>query len=101
MQKGSQPIYKMKVEKNAYATMRDGIRVACDIYRPDAPGKFPALFSMSPYGKDIQALKCPPPPRHRAEWGTVEAGDSEYFVSRGYIYVIAEMGIPAMGALPR
>jgi len=26
----------------------DGVRLAVDIYRPDAPGKVPALLAMSP-----------------------------------------------------
>ena len=34
--------------------MRDGIRLAVDVYRPDAEGKFPALLAMSGYGKDCR-----------------------------------------------
>ena len=39
----SEKQYGVKVEENVYVTARDGVRVAIDIYRPDAPGKFPAL----------------------------------------------------------
>ena len=91
MHEGSKPIYKKSVEKNVYVEMRDGIKLACDIYRPDAEGRFPALLGMSPYGKDIQALKLPPKPRHKSEWGTIEAGDTEFFVSRGYVHVINDV----------
>jgi putative CocE/NonD family hydrolase len=91
MQDSSQPIYKMKVEKNVYVKMRDGIRIACDIYRPNAEGRFPALLGMSPYGKDIQALELPSAPRMNVEWSGVEAGDTEFFVSRGYVHVIADV----------
>lgn len=38
----SQKQYDINVEANVYVTARDGVRVAVDIYRPDAPGKFPA-----------------------------------------------------------
>jgi predicted acyl esterase len=69
--------------------MRDGVRVACDIYRPDAEGEFPAVFGMSPYGKDVQTLPIPHKPR-MCEYHTIEAGDTEFLVSRGYVHVIAE-----------
>ncbi len=32
--------------------MRDGARLATDIFRPDAPGRFPTLVSRGPYGKE-------------------------------------------------
>ena len=41
----SKPQYKMVVERDVFVTMRDGVRVACDVFRPDAPGPFPALYS--------------------------------------------------------
>jgi predicted acyl esterase len=91
MQEGSKPVYKMKVEKNVLVRMRDGVRIACDVYYPDAQGRFPAILSMGPYGKDIQALKAPPQPRHRSEWGAIEAGNSGFLVSRGYVHVIVDV----------
>jgi predicted acyl esterase len=88
---GSKTIYnKMKVEKNIYVKMRDGIKLACDIYRPDGDGKFPALLAMSPYGKDGQALKIPPKP-FGGEYAHMEAGDTQFFVSRGYVHVINDV----------
>ena len=33
----SPPQHRMKVEKNVRVTMRDGVRLSVDIYRPDAP----------------------------------------------------------------
>ena len=39
----SQKHYDIKVEEDVYVTARDGVRVAVDIDRPGAPGKFPAL----------------------------------------------------------
>ena len=40
------------VEKNVPATMRDGTILRADIYRPDAPGRFPALLQRTPYSKN-------------------------------------------------
>ncbi len=41
----SQPLYSTRVEgKDILAPKRDGARLAVDVYRPDAEGRFPALF---------------------------------------------------------
>lgn len=93
------PICKMKVEKNVYVPMRDGVRLAVDIYRPNSPGRFPALFALSPYGKAIQTLPIPQQPEAEyspqyktAIWdGNIEAGDTQYIVSRGYAHVIGDL----------
>ncbi len=53
----SQKQYDMKVEEHVYVNARDGVRVAVDIYRPDAPGKFPALPAISPNGKSAQVFE--------------------------------------------
>ncbi|MFC1868516.1 CocE/NonD family hydrolase [Thermodesulfobacteriota bacterium] len=90
--KGSSPMYKVKEEKDVHIKMRDGIRLAADIRRPDAQGKFPALLAMCPYSKEVQSLPLPPQHRGSPLWfGSLEAGDSEYFVSRGYVHVIADI----------
>jgi len=44
------------VEKNVMVPMRDGVRLATDVYRPavngePAPGKFPVILERTPYGK--------------------------------------------------
>ena len=33
--------------------MRDGVKLGASLYRPDRPGKFPALVYRTPYGKDL------------------------------------------------
>ena len=37
----SRPEYKMVVERDVMVTMRDGVQVAVNIYRPEADGPFP------------------------------------------------------------
>lgn len=87
----SQPQYRTRVEKDVFVGMRDGVRVAVDIYRPDANIKVPALLGLSPYGKDVQKLPIFEFPTDRDLGnGGIEAGDTQYFVSRGYAHVIAE-----------
>jgi predicted acyl esterase len=88
----SQPRFGMIEQRNQFVTMRDGVRIACDIFRPDAPGKFPALLSCSLYGKDVQKVtdeRRPLSPRHGN--GGQEAGDTVFFVKRGYVHVIADV----------
>ena len=39
------------IEKNVPATMRDGVVLRADIYRPDTTSRYPALLSRTPYSK--------------------------------------------------
>jgi putative CocE/NonD family hydrolase len=84
--------YRMKLEKNIYIPMRDGVRLAADVYRPDSSGKFPALIALSTYGKETQVLPLPSvPDKGTAPWdGNIEAGDSPYIVRRGYVHIIVD-----------
>jgi putative CocE/NonD family hydrolase len=41
------------VERNVMVPMRDGVRLATDVYRPDEPGRLPVLLQRLPYGKEI------------------------------------------------
>jgi uncharacterized protein len=43
---------QVKIEKNVPATMRDGTVLRADVYRPLAPGRFPALLQRTPYSKN-------------------------------------------------
>jgi predicted acyl esterase len=89
---GSEPVYKMIAEKDVYVTVRDGVRLAVDVYRPDAPGKFPALLAISPYGKDAQTCDSPPQPFGKSIFeASIEAGDPCYYTARGYVYAIADL----------
>jgi uncharacterized protein len=81
---GSQPAYRVKVERDVYVTMRDGVRVCVDIYRPDDEGKFPGLLGMGPYGKTTQVRLHDPSI-------VGEAGDPDYIVPRGYAHIVADI----------
>jgi len=68
----SQPQYDVAVAKDVMIAMRDGVKLACDIYRPalngiPVEGKFPVIMERTPYGKF-----------------TIEAW-AKVFVPRGYI----------------
>lgn len=77
------PVPGIKVDENIYVTMRDGIRLAVDVYRPGQDGQYPALLSLSPYNKDIQ--RKPPQWSH-----AIESGATSFYVQHGYVHVIAQ-----------
>jgi uncharacterized protein len=70
------------VAKNVMVPMRDGVRLATDIYRPavdgdPAPGKFPVILERTPYGKAGRYGTT-------AEW-------TLGFVERGYMVVAQDV----------
>ena len=44
-------ISSVKFEKDLPVQMRDGVTTYADVFRPDAPGRFPALLQRTPYDK--------------------------------------------------
>src|SRR5271157_853622 len=74
-QAGAAPAaYGVVVSKNVMIPMRDGVRLAADIYRPAIEGiaaadKFPVILQRTPYNKQVVS-----------SW-------AEYFVPHGYIVV--------------
>lgn len=69
--------YTVLVEKNLPAMMRDGVTLYADVYRPDAPGRFPVLVMRLPYNKDIFGEDT-------------ERGFGHYFARRGYVVVLQD-----------
>ena len=84
---------KMVQEMDILVPMRDGVQLCVDIYRPESSEQFPTLLAFAIYNKDVQgpemAKALPPQPAWSPLWtGPLEAGDTKYFVSRGYVHVI-------------
>lgn len=82
--------YGIVVERNIDIPVGDGIALKADVYRPDAPGKFPVLFTPSPYSKEVQGAAMMPIGFSYAR-GWIESGDYNFYVRRGYAMVIATM----------
>ena len=88
----STPRFGIIEERNILVRMPDGVNLCVDIFRPDVPGKFPALVAVSPYGKDVQHIGVPPQPAHSITFDhSIEAGNVSFFVARGYIMVIGDL----------
>ena len=43
--------YEVTFERGVTATMRDGVILRADIYRPKGDGQFPVLLQRTPYNK--------------------------------------------------
>jgi len=80
----SKPEYKMTSDIDVYVTMRDGAKIAMDIHRPDAPGKYPVIFVSTGYMKALSFLPNVPTIH------CVETNDIEWFVKRGYIVAVQD-----------
>src|SRR5260370_2129302 len=82
-------------ERDISVAMRDGTRLAVDVYRPDAPGRYPVLYASALHNKDIQgpdiADILPPQPAHAPLWfGPIEPGDTRRFIPNGHVHVIPQ-----------
>lgn len=57
----------MRVEKNVPIEMRDGIVLRANVFRPDAPGRFPVIMSLGIYGKDVHFADA-----YKPQWEALE-----------------------------
>ena len=75
-QEASPAKYKVVTERNVMVPMTDGTLLAIDIYRPDAPGKFPALVERTPYDKTKSS--------------EIQVSAHTFFAERGYIFLVQD-----------
>lgn len=62
------------VEMNIMIPMRDGIRLAADIYRPASDGKFPVVLVRTPYGSENKNY----------------SDRGKFFVEHGYVFAVQD-----------
>jgi hypothetical protein len=67
------------IDQKVMMPMRDGIRLATDIYRPKGNGKHPIVFSRTPYNFNTWV---------DGKMTTRALEDAYQAVSRGYVYVV-------------
>ncbi|MDT1064227.1 CocE/NonD family hydrolase [Paracoccus sp. CPCC 101403] len=97
IQERLQPQYSMVTGGiDVMVPMRDGTRLAIDIYRPDADGKFPALLSLGTHNKAMQSPRIWESCRNQPGDSAIappgaRAGDSRFWASRGYVHVIGNI----------
>ncbi|MBV9502956.1 MAG: CocE/NonD family hydrolase [Acidobacteriaceae bacterium] len=79
VQAQTQQLYDIALVKDVMVSMRDGVKLATDVYRParnGAPvdGKFPAILMRTPYNKTERAASAGP-----------------YFAARGYVVIVQDV----------
>jgi putative CocE/NonD family hydrolase len=67
----SQPRFAITTDKAVTVPMRDGTRLAADVYRPQADGRFPAVVERTPYNREESVLLRTKTPEYLAERGFV------------------------------
>lgn len=70
----SEVAHEVEIEKGVAITMRDGVELIADIYRPAVEGRFPAILSRTPYNRITEgALK------------------GSWYAQRGYVFVAQDV----------
>jgi hypothetical protein len=72
---GAETRYPVKIDYDQRVPMRDGVRLSADVFRPDAPGKFPVVLVRTPYDNASPAY----------------ARQGLFWASRGYVFVIQDV----------
>jgi len=85
--------YEVVLESNVRVAMRDGVKLATDIYRPARAGKpvsgrFPAIMERTPYGRNVTSFRDitqanPKTPKTRAEVAAA-------YVKQGYVVIFQD-----------
>ncbi len=73
----SEPGGELLVERDVLVPMSDGTRLAADVYRPKAPGAYPALLERTPYDKTNSS--------------EIQVGAHTFFAERGYAVVVQDV----------
>jgi putative CocE/NonD family hydrolase len=73
-EKLSSPDHEVITERGLRVAMRDGVELACDVFRPDGEGPFPAILARTPY--------------NRVTEGDLRGPD---FAARGYVFVAQDV----------
>jgi uncharacterized protein len=74
------PEHEVIIQRAIMVTMRDGVRLATDVYLPAKdsqalPGPWPALLERTPYSKLRSQTNTP---------------DGRFWASRGYVFVVQD-----------
>ncbi len=67
----SKAVHRVRIENDIRVPMRDGVTLSVDVYRPEAPGRFPAILIRTPYNNNT-------------DQGVAQG---KWFAERGYVVV--------------
>src|SRR5260221_674346 len=82
-------------ERDLRVSMRDGVRLAIDVYRVEGSRRLPVVSAAALHSKDMQGPDMADVlPAQRANaplwFGSIGAGDPRRVIANGYVHVIAE-----------
>jgi predicted acyl esterase len=95
--KCSERKYGVIVERDVKIPVRDGVKLNCDLWRPERQGKFPGVLSFHNYHSRGQTGPIKPTALSTAQWrhpgqertnASLESGDPVFFARRGYVHVV-------------
>lgn len=66
-------------------TLRDGVRLAANVYKPEGKGPWPVVLSRTPYLKDGRVTEQTPNP------GAALAKAAKRYTDAGYVYVLQDV----------
>src|SRR5690242_6110863 len=69
--------FDVTIDKTVMIPMSDGTRLAADIYRPAAEGKFPAIVERTPYNREESVI--------------LRTETPQYFARRGFVFVVQDV----------
>jgi uncharacterized protein len=74
----------LRMTRDVMVPMRDGVRLATDVYLPDGDGRFPVILERTPYGKATPS-RSERTPTNPTPLGRSDVAD--FFVRRGYAVI--------------
>ena len=92
--------YNVVTEEDVKIPMPDGVKLSCDVFRPDSNEKFPAILSVHCYHQSGQTGPIKPTAISTAQWrhpgqentnASLESGDPIFFARRGYVHVVVNV----------
>jgi putative CocE/NonD family hydrolase len=95
--KTSERKYGVVVETDVKIPLKDGVKLSCDVFRPNSNGKFPAVMGFHCYHQSAQTGPLKPTAISTAQWrhpgqertnASLESGDPNFFARRGYVHVV-------------
>src|SRR3954463_15101467 len=84
-QKRRPPTYAVPQPRSQYLTMRDGVRLAIDVYVPGVDTRFPTVVILTPYYRRFKVTSTEAEPSPNA------AKYRDFFVPRGYALVVIDV----------
>ena len=82
--------YGIRHDPGVSIPVRAGFHLDAEVFRPDAPGRFPVILGAHPYSQADQIAPMMPVGQG-ARRGHIEMGDYNFYVRRGYVHVVLNL----------